>query len=449
MPEKTMQCPNCGGPMSVSYQGELRDQQIVCRFCGTTYDVPDTYKRVTRKSTRRKGLLRGREEVEEITEFRSDQPIAESQARPQTVPVPIHIPGLRLMGCVGIVTNCVMWLAFIGMMCGLPIGLLVAASEDSVYDWFTNTASRDNSGIKSVGVSRVLKGDISFLDVVAYSPDGSSIVGGGSNRLLLWSVETGLVTTEIDLEQLLTVDYIYFSQDGDQLILLEASQIKFYDVHNGQVQRTMDGSYQAIALSPDQTSFAVATVHDEFQLIELESEQFLRIFDENIFYVQHIVFSPDGRYVAASGNEGNLAIWDVSTGRELFKGQGNEMSVEALTFSPNNQTLVTGNSDKLEFYEVIDGNFRYKTTHTITDDMFLVKSLAFNPSGTELAIGNFFGNPVVWDVNDNRVTYQLEAERSVHMVAFSPDGNVVLGGSVDKNMYEWWLRGDLSDENDL
>ena len=81
----TTQCPNCGGSMTFEYDGDLRDKRIVCKFCGTAYDVPDTFKRVTTKRTR-KGLLRGTETVEEVTELRSDYPMAE-QAPPQVVQI--------------------------------------------------------------------------------------------------------------------------------------------------------------------------------------------------------------------------------------------------------------------------------------------------------------------------------------------------------------------------
>ena len=43
--------------------------------------------------------------------------------------------------------------------------------------------------------------------------------------------------------------------------------------------------------------------------------------DGAIFFADHFVFSPDGRYVVASGHGGNPANRDTATGRELSKGK--------------------------------------------------------------------------------------------------------------------------------
>jgi WD40 repeat protein/DNA-directed RNA polymerase subunit M/transcription elongation factor TFIIS len=441
--QTTLECPNCGGLMTVQYEGELQYKRVVCQYCGTMYDVHDTFKRVTRKSTRHKGLLRSSEVVEEVTEFRSDHPIEE---QPKIEAIQTHLPETQSTGNAGLSCACFFWMLLIMLAIGLPIGIAFTTSDGDLLGLLTDMIETDGK-VKSIAVYREFKGHDSFVDIVAYSPHGTFVAACGSDQLLLWNTETGLVTTEIVLHVPVCGENIRFNHDGSQIILFEASEIVFYDTNTGQLQRTLEGHYRNIALSPDQEYFAAATLDDEIQLIALGSEQVIRTFDKNIFYVQHIVFSPDGRYVVASGQESNLAIWDTTTGRELFKGKaGTSLPVNALAFSPDNQTLVVGISKELEFYEVVDGTFRYKTTRTVTSEIFSVESLVFSPNGKELAIGNFFGDPVVWNVDDERVVYKLEAARSVRTVAFSPDGNLILGGSIDEGVYEWKLREQSSEE---
>ncbi len=43
-------CPQCGGGMSVYFEGELHDKRSKCPYCGTDIDIPDTYARTEVKA---------------------------------------------------------------------------------------------------------------------------------------------------------------------------------------------------------------------------------------------------------------------------------------------------------------------------------------------------------------------------------------------------------------
>ncbi len=51
-----------------------------------------------------------------------------------------------------------------------------------------------------------------------------------------------------------------------------------------------------------------------------------------------MVFSPDGKTLATSGEDGTARLWDTATGTERHVLKGHDGSVEAVAFSPDGRT---------------------------------------------------------------------------------------------------------------
>jgi WD40 repeat protein len=57
-----------------------------------------------------------------------------------------------------------------------------------------------------------------------------------------------------------------------------------------------------------------------------------------------VTFSPDGKTLATSGEDGTARLWDLS-GKELAQLKGHQGSVRSVSFSPDGKTLATSGSD--------------------------------------------------------------------------------------------------------
>ena len=157
MQQQPLRCPNCGSTMETAYLGEMMDKHVVCKACGTMFDVPDSYQRVRRTRTRRKGILRRKEVVEEVTELRSDQAPAPPPPRPQVFYMPLHLPGRRQQssddsgGCVA----AFLVLLALGIIAVLAFVFLnISSSEsDSELDNVSQSISFSSSGTVSFSSS--------------------------------------------------------------------------------------------------------------------------------------------------------------------------------------------------------------------------------------------------------------------------------------------------------
>jgi TIR domain/WD domain, G-beta repeat len=61
--------------------------------------------------------------------------------------------------------------------------------------------------------------------------------------------------------------------------------------------------------------------------------------------VRSVTFSPDGRYLAAGGNNGKIGLWDAATGREVLILLRHDGSVNGVAFSTDGKRIATASDD--------------------------------------------------------------------------------------------------------
>jgi FOG: WD40 repeat len=61
--------------------------------------------------------------------------------------------------------------------------------------------------------------------------------------------------------------------------------------------------------------------------------------------VTNISFSPEGKILASSSDEGNVRVWNLENGREISTLEGHLGSVTSVMFSPDGKTLASAGID--------------------------------------------------------------------------------------------------------
>ncbi len=144
-----------------------------------------------------------------------------------------------------------------------------------------------------------------------------------------------------------------------------------------------------------------------------------------------VAFSPNGQLCASAGDDEKIAVWKLATlsGRSI----GTHSHVNALAFSPDGKTLVSGGGDdpgqELKLWDVATGVGRASFS---LPGGGLIIDLAFAPDGRTLALSfatGYYHQLLLWDVHSERCRELVSAEAAWRpALAFSPDGHTLTVG---------------------
>ncbi len=152
--------------------------------------------------------------------------------------------------------------------------------------------------------------------------------------------------------------------------------------------------------------------------------------------IASLAFSSDGRTLAV-GQEKDIQLWDVGTGKLLRTIAGDTSSWQQLcVLAPDGRTLAVANGQDgvMHLIEVATG----KKLRTIQGVSRTVHSIAFAPDGKAVAAGESDGIVTLWDAATGGLLWRAKGHTSwVRFVAFSPDGKMVASGSGDRSVRLW------------
>ena len=144
-----------------------------------------------------------------------------------------------------------------------------------------------------------------------------------------------------------------------------------------------------------------------------------REFPGHLNSVSCVDFSPNGSYLATADLDGEIRLWDVSTG-SLLVSIKHGAPVEALAFSPDSKYFATGARDgTVKLWQAAGGGL----VKTFEDFRASVFSLAFSPDGKLLAGGSDL-KIIIWGVKEQKKFQEIGvADTWARSVRFSPDGS--------------------------
>jgi len=232
-----------------------------------------------------------------------------------------------------------------------------------------------------------------------------------------------------------------------------------------------------IAISPDGRNVAVSGRFEAFKLYDA-SGKLLRAYQGHTSRTRYVTFSPDGKWLASTSEDGTLRLWETTSGQvvRVIKSQNkrgfaqaffspdskqlaalgdnvlyirsahdgtllHERPSQAAAFSPDGKRLASVFADgvSVEMLDVADWHVLFSMkghTRSQGENAIGVVGLSFSPDGQLLASAGYDDKTVrLWDTASGQAIFTLQRDEAVEAVAFSPDGKLLatLETAIDAN----------------
>nr|KAG5698725.1 hypothetical protein BaRGS_008499 [Batillaria attramentaria] len=194
---------------------------------------------------------------------------------------------------------------------------------------------------------------------------------------------------------------------------------------------------------------------------EVATKKLVRSFTGLEESVVTLTYSPDGHYLVSGSTNGDLCVWDACFGHGRYltlKIDAHDLGVTCCEFSPTygsarnpkcttaSLLLATGGKDdliKLWTFaaEIGSASVLLKCRDSLPGHSDIVMSCAFSPSGNLLASGSLDKTVRLWDPIKGLALFTIDAAHSryVTSVAFSVDGTLLATASNDRTVKVWKL----------
>jgi WD40 repeat protein len=162
----------------------------------------------------------------------------------------------------------------------------------------------------------------------------------------------------------------------------------------------------------------------------------VRTFEEHADRVPWVCFSPDGRWLASAGVDGQIILHRIETGAAMPLCSGGP-PVRVLCFAHDSGTLFSGNDEGvIQKWSLAE----WKEQARWSAHLYRLFALALHPTGESLASGGVDGDIKLRDPRDGTLLATLTGHR--HMVlslSFHPDGRSLASGGSDEKVFLWDL----------
>jgi WD40 repeat protein len=312
----------------------------------------------------------------------------------------------------------------------------------------------------------------------AFSPDGSLLAAAEADGLVrLWDVASGQVrqTLEGNAD---AVGSLAFSSDGRLLFagtggrpmrvwalsgeLNQPGKITIWDVGTGaKLSPHILEEYQdvyGLALSPDGRTLA-ATICREH---ERQEDRGFACVDSHIRWwdlstldtspaeanwgvlnvrasLGSLAFSPDGRLLAAGGEDGRIWVWETATWEEFLVMEAYTYPVDHLAFSPDGTLLASaGYEDGFVGLWEVDTGIQVQALWFYESGW--LNELAFSPDGSLLAVATWDSLHFLGVGHNTGASGKLRTlDLSIDGVAFLPDGTLFATAGKDGTLRLWGI----------
>lgn len=308
------------------------------------------------------------------------------------------------------------------------------------------------------------------VNSVAFNPD-RRILATGASDIRLWNVSDPARPRELGRPLTAGIDLVYsvaFSPDGRVLACGDYNgTVRLWNVADPARPRevgpplvTGSSIVESVTFSPDGRVLASGgenggprSYSGAVRLWDVSDPADPREISRSMStgtstLVRSVAFSPDGQTIATGDSSGTVRLWNITVPARISE-LGPPLSVgisHAIAFSADGHTVASGGDGAITLWDTTDPARSRELGRPLAAGAWSVISVAFGPDGRTLAsagnFGEYDGRVGLWDVSDPARPRELgrpltTGSTGVNSVAFSPDGLTLASGDKDGTIMLW------------
>jgi WD40 repeat protein/regulator of sirC expression with transglutaminase-like and TPR domain len=270
------------------------------------------------------------------------------------------------------------------------------------------------------------KGSASYVQNIAFSPDGATLAVADGASVLFYDPRTGKPRAAEPFAPAHTsaISGLAYSPDGQLLVTVSrGDRVKIWDraaVAPPEIMAPPGSGSPALSFTPDETTVVSGAPP---KLWDPLTGQEKRPFEKPLVGTMKCPIARDGRLLVTHGPEaGVLHAFELATGKEVARLAPNHPTLYTAAISPDSRMVAAG----VEHHDVKLWDVATQKPRLILNNETAVWSSAFSPDGRLYATGNMGGRVRLFDVATGQVANNIQMGTTwVNGLAFSADSQVL------------------------
>ena len=283
------------------------------------------------------------------------------------------------------------------------------------------------------------------VDGLTYSPDGSLLAVGGYKEILVHKSDGSEIIARL-LGKSERINGLGFTPNGKTLVAVGGTPARFGEVQIWDIETktqlhsvlsTTDTLFGG-AISPDGNFVCTGGADKGVRVFEIETGKEIFKAGHHEDWVLDTVYGIDGKRVVTIGRDRAAKLANAATGAFLENVNLLRDQLFAIKRHPRRDYVLVGGLDRVPYLYMMDRPRALK----IADDSTLVRefeeqkakifALAFSPDGSRIAVGGMSDEvPIYATETGKRLTTLVETTEGVFAIEFHPEGYQVAVAGYD------------------
>lgn len=190
---------------------------------------------------------------------------------------------------------------------------------------------------------------------------------------------------------------------------------------------------QSLIWSPDGRFLAAASISGPIHVLDAGTGLEIVTLPGHRFGTTSLSWRIDSDTIASSGHDGKVRLWDLNRPSECLALDGGAEWVEHVRWSPSGKYLASAAARTLRMWNPAGDLLSEYPAHSST-----IADLAWKPGTDELTSASY-GNVQFWSPQQAEPLKKFEWKGSMLSVAWSPDGKALATGNQDSTVHFWFV----------